>query len=65
MAAKAKKRAPRKNSGAAKSKQVLAKLDRAHLIEMTRNLADIVTITGEEQPVDADLRRHEAAHRRW
>ena len=34
-----------------KHKQVLGKLDRAHLVEMTRNLADIVTITGEEQPV--------------
>lgn len=33
------------------SKTVLKQLDRAHLVEMTRNLADIVTITGEEQPV--------------
>lgn len=33
------------------SKEVLAHLDRAHLVEMTRDLADIVTITGEEQPV--------------
>lgn len=32
-------------------KTVLAKLDRAHLIEMTRDLADIVSITGEEAPV--------------
>lgn len=33
------------------SKEVLAQLDRAHLVEMTRDLADIVTITGEEAPV--------------
>lgn len=33
------------------SKQVLAQLDRAQLVEMTRALADIVTITGEEAPV--------------
>jgi acetylornithine deacetylase/succinyl-diaminopimelate desuccinylase-like protein len=40
------------------SKQVLDKLDRTHLVEMTRNLADIVTITGEEQPV-AEYLGHE------
>ena len=28
------------------SKQVLAQLDRAHLVEMTRDLADIVTDYG-------------------
>lgn len=39
------------------SKQVLAQLDRAHLVEMTRDLADIVTITGEEQPVAEYLGR--------
>lgn len=39
------------------SKQVLTQLDRAHLVEMTRDLADIVTITGEEQPVAEYLGR--------
>ncbi len=39
------------------SKQVLAQLDRAHLVEMTRDLADIVTITGEEAPVAEYLGR--------
>ena len=39
------------------SKHVLAQLDRAHLVEMTRDLADIVTITGEEQPVAEYLGR--------
>lgn len=39
------------------SKQVLAQLDRAHLVEMTRDLAYIVTITGEEQPVAEYLGR--------
>ena len=39
------------------SKQVLEQLDRAHLVEMTRDLADIVTITGEEQPVAEYLGR--------
>ena len=39
------------------SKQVLDQLDRAHLVEMTRDLADIVTITGEEQPVAEYLGR--------
>ncbi len=39
------------------SKQVLAQLDRAHLVEMTRDLADIVTITGEETPVAEYLGR--------
>lgn len=39
------------------SKQVLARLDRGHLVEMTRDLADIVTITGEEQPVAEYLGR--------
>lgn len=51
MAITTKKKAPSRKNVPVKSKQVLAKLDRAHLIEMTRNLADIVTITGEEQPV--------------
>ena len=51
MAVRTKKRAPARKNVPAISKQVLAKLDRAHLIEMTRNLADIVTITGKEQPV--------------
>lgn len=32
-------------------KTVLAKLDRTRLVEMTRDLADIVSITGEEEPV--------------
>ncbi len=39
------------------SRQVLAQLDRAHLVEMTRDLADIVTITGEEAPVAEYLGR--------
>ena len=39
------------------SKQVLAQLDRTHLVEMTRDLADIVTITGEETPVAEYLGR--------
>lgn len=39
------------------SKQVLEQLDRGHLVEMTRDLADIVTITGEEQPVAEYLGR--------
>ena len=39
------------------SKHVLAQLDRAHLVEMTRDLADIVTITGEEAPVAEYLGR--------
>ena len=51
MAATTKKTASKKSNGAVTSKQVLSKLDRAHLIEMTRGLADMVTITGEEQPV--------------
>ncbi len=51
MAVATKKKAPKKKNVPVTSKQVLGKLDRAHLIEMTRDLADIVTITGEEQPV--------------
>ncbi len=39
------------------SKKVLEQLDRAHLVEMTRDLADIVTITGEEAPVAEYLGR--------
>ena len=64
MAAKTKKTAPRKN-GAVTSKQVLGKLDRAHLIEMTRNLADIVTITNPVMKSDIALRRLRREVRRF
>ena len=39
------------------SKQVLAQLDRDHLVKMTSDLADIVTITGNETPVAKYLGR--------